>query len=235
VLLEPHVKEAELPASFPLLHRGERIATLFMPYSGIVSLVVRMSGGELVEAGMIGRNSVVGAAGPLEAGPALADAIVRVPARGVLVDAAAMREVALQVPGVSELLIRHARAVTAYALQVAACNASHGLEQRLARWLLSSRDLLDADALPLTQERLSEMLGVKRTTVTAAIKHFQDAGLIHCRRGQIAVPAAGAIGQRTCECYGAIQEQLARLTDWRPTLGAEKIPATRPVQYASAT
>jgi Crp-like helix-turn-helix protein len=81
----------------------------------------------------------------------------------------------------------------AQAQQSAACNATHTLEERLSRWLLRCRDLLDSDDIPLTQEFLAEMLGVRRTSVTLVASILQKAGLIRYQRGHIRLLDRGAL------------------------------------------
>src|SRR5260370_4723948 len=79
-----------------------------------------------------------------------------------------------------------------------ACNALHPVKARMARWLLHFRDRIDHDVLPLTQEALSQILGVRRTTVTLLMRNLRASGPIRSdRRRQIEVdrsrpaPAAG--------------------------------------------
>jgi CRP-like cAMP-binding protein len=52
--------------------------------------------------------------------------------------------------------------------QTAACNGRHATEQRLARWLLTADDKFAVRPLPLTQEYLGMMLGVRRQRVSIA-------------------------------------------------------------------
>ena len=89
-------------------------------------------------------------------------------------------------------LVRNHQFASAQTQQVAACNALHELEERLSRWLLQARDLLRSDTLPLTQEFLSQMLGVQRSSVTLVARKLQEAGLINYRRGRIHPPCAEA-------------------------------------------
>ena len=84
-------------------------------------------------------------------------------------------------------LFRHEQTVYAQASQSAACMAAHHVEARLSRWLLRSRDLAGTDSLQFTQEFLSEMLGVKRTSVTLHARTLQQAGLIKYSRGHIRI------------------------------------------------
>src|SRR5205807_9025310 len=111
---------------------------------------------------------------------------------------------------------RHDQMISAQVQQVAACNALHELEERLSRWLLQTRDLIQSDTLPLTQEFLSQMLGVQRSSVTLVARKLQEAGLINYRRGRIHVLDLEALQDGSCECYHMINHQFERLTGWRP-------------------
>ena len=93
--------------------------------------------------------------------------------------------------------------------QTAACNALHAMEARLARWLLQTRDRIDSDVLPLTQDFLSQMLGVQRTTVTLVARQLQQAGLIQNRRGRIVVVDRNGLEDVACECYAIVRDQIS--------------------------
>jgi CRP-like cAMP-binding protein len=109
------------------------------------------------------------------------------------------------------LLIRHEQTVYAQAQQSAACFATHQVEARLCRWLLRARDLSGSDNLPFTQEYLGEMLGVRRTSVTAVAIALQEAGLIKYARGKIQIVDAKAMQKTTCECYGSVKTLYEKL------------------------
>jgi len=99
---------------------------------------------------------------------------------------------------------------------VAACNALHELEERLSRWLLQTRDLCRSDTLPLTQEFLSQMLGVQRSSVTLVARKLQEGGLIGYRRGGINVLDVEGLQDSCCERYGAINAHFRRHVRWSP-------------------
>src|SRR5262245_27052002 len=84
-------------------------------------------------------------------------------------------------------------------------------EARLSRWLLKTHDCVDGDAIPLTQEFLGEMLGVRRTTVTIAAQLLQSAGLIRYRRGRIQIVDRPKLEKLSCECYPAIRRYTDRI------------------------
>src|SRR5262249_1269453 len=96
--------------------------------------------------------------------------------------------------------------------QTAACNALHAVEARLSRWLLQARDRLESNTIKLTHEFLSQMLGVRRTTVTVVANVLQQAGPIRCPRGQIKSVARIGPEGRACECYAAIRRQIGEVT-----------------------
>jgi Mn-dependent DtxR family transcriptional regulator len=98
----------------------------------------------------------------------------------------------------------------AQVLQFATCNAVHSLEQRLARWLLSTHDRVGSAELPLTQETIGEMLGVHRTTVIRIAKSLQAQGVIRYGRGRVGIMNRAGLEQTACECYRAVAEHFKR-------------------------
>jgi Mn-dependent DtxR family transcriptional regulator len=89
-------------------------------------------------------------------------------------------------------------------LVVGACNGTHGVKERLARWLLMMRDRSDEDALPITQNLLAAMLGVQRPTITNAAEELERAGLIERGRKQVTILDRPGLAQASCECYQLI-------------------------------
>jgi CRP-like cAMP-binding protein len=96
--------------------------------------------------------------------------------------------------------------------QCAACNATHQVEPRIARWLLETRDLIQSDELPLTQEFVAMMLGVQRTSVTLAERNLQADGLIQIRRGRVVLLDVPGLRARACDCHETINHHRATLS-----------------------
>ena len=94
---------------------------------------------------------------------------------------------------------------------VAACNALHPVEARMARWLLHIHDRIDGDFIPLTQEALSQLLGVRRTTVTLVMQKFRASGAVRCdRRGLVQIDRA-RLEAATCECYEIMRRNFDQI------------------------
>jgi len=216
-LLQPHLKPLRLPLGAPLFKADDIISNVYFPYNGIMSMIVGVSSGQFVEAGMLGRNSVVGTGAALDGPDALNTAIAQVESTGMIIDAGVLKRLASTSEALRMALVHHERALSAQTQQVAACNALHELEERLSRWLLQSRDLLQRDTLPLTQEFLAQMLGVQRSSVTLVARKLQEAGLIRYRRGHIHVLDVEGLQDSCCECYAAINLHFNKLIGWSPT------------------
>lgn len=159
---------------------------------------------------MIGRDSIVWG-GALDGQTALNTAIIQIPGAGSILDVRHLKTAAEQSPMFRLTLVRHAEVLFAQAQQSVACNVIHTLEARLARWLLRSRDLAGSDSLPLTQEFLSQMLGVRRTSVSLVATTLQQAGLIRYRRGHIQIMNSEGLQEIACECYETVKRNYDRL------------------------
>jgi CRP-like cAMP-binding protein len=215
-LIEPYLKPFELVTGDVLYRAGDRVHRLYFPYSGVISIVVGFSSGQFVEAGMLGRNSSVGVGAALDGPIAINQAIVQVSGEASVAEASIVKRLAAQSEKLRLHLIRHEQAAAAQTQQVAGCNAVHTLEERLSRWLLQTRDLVRSDTLPLTQEFLSQMLGVQRSSVTQIARKLQNAGLITYRRGRINIMDLEGLRDSSCECYEAVSTHFGRLVGWFP-------------------
>jgi CRP-like cAMP-binding protein len=183
-LLRPYLKPIELQHEAVLFEAGDKIDRVYFPHRGIISLVVELAGGEAIEAAMIGRDSMLGATSAMDGEVSLNKAIIQLPGSGETLDVAHFREIADQSPRLRTTLLRHEQMLFAQAQQSAACNASHTVDARLARWLLRARDLSGSDRLELTQEFLGQMLGVRRSSVSPVANELQRTGLIRYSRGR---------------------------------------------------
>jgi CRP-like cAMP-binding protein len=204
-LLAPHLKPAKFEQHDILFEAERQIRHVYFPTTAVVSLVVTLSTGEMVEAAMVGKDGVVGASAALDGKVSLSRGIIQLGGEIIVCDTDALNSTALQSPKLLALLIRHEQTVYAQAQQSAACFATHQVEARLCRWLLRARDLSDSDYLPFTQEYLGEMLGVRRTSVTAVAHTLQEAGLIKYARGKIQITDAEGLQDSACECYSSVK------------------------------
>jgi CRP-like cAMP-binding protein len=200
------------PEQGHVLHEpGDEIEHIYFPYTGMISLLAVLKDGKAIETATVGREGVVGAMAGLGLHAALARAVVQVPMIGAQIAAAPFRKAVQQSNELRDLIVKYNQVLLAQVQTTAACNALHHVEERLSRWILQTRDRTDTDRIPLTQEFLSEMLGVRRTSVSEVAHKLQTAGLIRYSRGMIEIVDRPALERRACECYAGIREKAAQI------------------------
>src|SRR5215467_633259 len=221
-LRAPHLRTIALERGVMLHDVGEEIENVYFPHTGMVSLVAVMQSGSTVETAAIGRAGVIGASAGLGARSTFTRAIVQLPGTAGWLSASHFHAAAIQSQAIRDLIARYNNLLLAQIQQSVACNALHSLEARLCRWLLQTHDCIDGNDVPLTQEFLGQMLGVRRTTVTIAARLLQSAGLIRYRRGHIQVLDRPAIEDIACECYATIRQNADKV--FSPGILDRKVP-----------
>lgn len=187
-----------------VFHRqGEPIDFVVFPNGGVFSVVSVLAGGTTVEAATVGDEGMIGVEAYLTEAPvAVAETMMQVPdTDAVLLPVPALRRELARNGVLAELLGRYARALVAQTIQLTACNATHALPERCARWLLMTHDRVHADEFQLSHEFLATMLAVQRPTVTQVAGRLQRAGLIHYRRGRLRIMDRKRLEEASCECY----------------------------------
>ena len=196
-----------------LLHPpGGAMRDVYFPLSGVISLMTPLEDGTAIETATIGYEGMVGIYAFLGGGTiANAQAMAQVPGETLRMTADHFRA---EVDGggkLRQVMFAYAQALFVQISQGVACNSSHSIQERCARWLLETHDRAGSDSFELTQEFLSDMLGVRRPSVTVAARTLQDAGIIHYERGRITVIDRPALEDASCECYGVISREYERL------------------------
>jgi CRP-like cAMP-binding protein len=209
--LAPHLESVELPLRQVLHEPGEPIEYVYFPTEAMISLVSIMKDGSTVEVALIGKEGMVGIPVILGGNSTTSQAVVQVAGRGLRLQANILRT-QFQLGGqLHYLLLRYVQALFTQISQGAVCNRLHNLEERLARWLLSVQDCLQMQEFPMTQEHIAQMLGSRRSGVTVAAGMLQHAGIISYRRGRINILSRERLEATSCECYGIIKAEIARL------------------------
>jgi CRP-like cAMP-binding protein len=210
-LLRPHLQIAELVREAVLVEADAPLTHVYLPQSGVISMRNNLLEGQAVEVAMVGTDSVFGAAAGLADDVSLTDAVVLLPGTASMLDVARFRAIADRSLSFRTLLARHEQALSVQAQQSAACNASHSVEARLARWLLHARDRTSGESLPLTQETLAQMIGVQRNAVSIVAHALQKAGILRYSRGLLEITDAEGLRETSCECYQIVKAQHDRL------------------------
>ena len=209
--LLPKLSPVTLPSRASLYHVDTPIDAVYFVEAGMISLVATMEDGMQAELGVVGREGMLGASLISGEDNAFFDAMAQMPGAALRMSVADFRhELAASAP-FRNLLLRYNEALHVQIMQTAACNGHHGLEQRLARWLLMARDRADGDELPLTQDFLATMLGVYRPSITVTAGILQRAGLIRYAAGRVTVLDRASLEASACECYALTRRRFSVL------------------------
>ncbi len=183
---------------------------VYFPHGGILSSVVILEDGWGIETGMIGKDGVFGATEAIDGRISLNKVMVQVPSSASVIDAEHLKLITQSSPELLALLLKYEVFFLGQVQQTTACNALHSIEQRMCKWLLRMYDLVGTE-LPLTQEFLAQMMGVRRTSVTTVAAQLQRRGLITYSRGKVRIASIDLVQARACECQQTVREQYVEL------------------------
>jgi CRP-like cAMP-binding protein len=199
--LESALEPYELKSEAVIYEPNEPITHLYFPLSGTISLIVVGDDGTGVEAATIGNEGVAGLGGLLARDVSFTRQVVQLGGQALRIARSPFLAAANDSSRLRGQLAAHSDAFTAHLIQSAACNARHDVEQRLARWLLTTTDRSHQNSIPVTHGELAVMLAVTRPTVTLAARMMQQAGLIDYKRGTVSVTDRPGLEALACECY----------------------------------
>ena len=205
-----------------LQRAGEPTKFVYFPTAGMISFLTVMQDGEAVETAAVGYDNAAGCNTALSGRNANCQLVVQLALRSLRIPSEHFKNAYEQCPGVRQMVHIGNEMLIEQIQQSAACQALHQAEQRLARWLLQSHDFAGHDELDLTQDFVSEMIGVRRTTVSLIATNLQTEGLIKVRRGRVTIVNRELLERRCCECY-ALQARN-RSTDAHPDLKPLAVP-----------
>jgi CRP-like cAMP-binding protein len=208
--LQPWLIPMELRSNAVLHQSGETIQTIYFPLSGMISLLAVMQTGEAIETGIVGADGLVGGGSPTN-GHLFGQATVQLDGAALTMPKAKFVDAYHEHPHLRKLVDRYQSILLMQAQQNAACHALHSVRSRLCRWMLQSADMIGSNTIDLTQDFLSHMMGVRRTTVTMEAQSLVQAGMIRYRRGHITILNRDGLEECACECYAVIREETNRL------------------------
>jgi len=210
-ILRPDLEEVPLAFKQIIYEADRPIEWLYFPHRGVVSLVQSMQDGATVEVATVGPEGFVGLPVFLDADLIAGTAFAQVPGEASRIEAGAFRLALDRMPVFRRRLSRYTLALFNQLSQNSACNRTHELEQRLARWLLLTQDRVHGPTFPITQDFMAQMLGVARPSVSIAARILQKAGLISYVRGNVTITDRPGLEAASCECYAVIRDQFDRL------------------------
>lgn len=210
--LAPTLKQVSLEQG-TILHRpDEVIQDVYFPIDCLLSITLTMQDGATTETGLVGNREMLGVNAFMGGKETTqTEYIVQIPGTAIRADAQRLLEEFDRNKELRDVLLRYTQALIAQISQTTACNRLHSLEQRFGRWLLEAQDRLGSDDVKLTQEFISNMLGVRRAGVTKAAQKFQDSGCIRYSRGHVRILNRQQLEALSCECFRCVKDEYDRL------------------------
>jgi CRP-like cAMP-binding protein len=213
--LLPDLELISMSLGWAVYESGGKMGYLYFPTTSIVSLLYVRESGASAEIAITGNEGLIGISLFMGGESTPSRAVVQSAGHGYRLKSSVLkREFALG-GQLQHLALRFTQALITQMAQTAVCNRHHAVDQQLCRWLLLSLDRLPGNELAMTQELISNMLGVRREGVTEAAGKLQAAGLIHYSRGHITVLDRPKLEQRVCECYAVVKREFDRLLPYK--------------------
>ena len=209
--LSPEMEFVALTLGDTLYESGSHLRHVYFPVSGVISLLIVTEDGGSAEIAVIGNDGCVGIALLLGGETTLDRAVVQIAGHAYRLPAEVVLREFKRGAAAQLLLLRYVQALMTQTAQTAVCNRHHTVEQQLCRWLLLTLDRVPSQDVVMTQELISNMLGVRRSGVTQAARNLQQAGLIEYERGHIRVLDRAKLEAHACECYSVVKRETDRL------------------------
>jgi CRP-like cAMP-binding protein len=210
-LLAPELEPIALHQDAVISREGDQVDCVLFPHSGAISLMIGMADGHTVATAVIGREGALGTLFVFGPSASALTAIVRAAGTASRIPAPRFHAAFNRSPAIRYMIQCHVRAMQVQLQRSGACNALHQVQARMARWLLHIHDRIDDDVLPLTQEALSQILGVRRTTVTLLMRNLRARGAIRSeQRGRIEIDRS-RLAAAACECHGTMRLEVEEI------------------------
>ena len=209
--LLPELECVSVSTGEVLQESGIQMRHVYFPTDVIVCLLYEMEDGASAEVAVVGNEGIVGVPLITGGGTMSSRAVAQSEGHAYRLKGQMFKEEFDRAGPMQSLLLRYTQALFTQTAQTAVCNRHHTLDQQLCRWLLQSMDRLYSNELHMTQEQISNMLGVRREGVTEAAGNLQRAGLIEYHRGRINVLDRLGLESRACECYKVVRKESERL------------------------
>jgi CRP-like cAMP-binding protein len=208
--LLPALEPVDLAFGQILYEPHAKIRHVYFPSDCLVSLLTSVDAHRAAEVGLVGPEGMVGV--PVALGIAVSPflAVVQGGGSALRMKTADLHREFDRSSVLQREMYRFTHLLMTQVAQTAACNRFHVVTQRMARWLLMTRDRVNSNEFRITQEFLARMLGVRRVGITVAASSLQKRKLIRCSRGTITILDQRGLAATACGCYKTVKDIYTR-------------------------
>lgn len=208
-LLMPHFKSKHVEKGQVLCEPGDKVEFAWFPCGPtLISFRVFLDDDRGVEAVIIGREGAAG--GIVSQGhlPAYCQFLVQSPGDALYISCSDLERAKEKSPTLNYFFARYADCLLAQMFQAVACNATHTIEQRAAKWIAAAHDRTGDQSLPLTQDNLATLLGVGRSYVAKVMSGLKKNGALETSRGQLTIRDPKKLKKLACGCDDMVREHF---------------------------
>ena len=206
--LQSHFRPVDMKLGTVVCEAGAYLDHAYFPEGAVLSLLTVLENGAAIETANIGREGAFGLFAAMYSRVSFNWCIIQLQGPMISCPIDALRSEFDHSEQVRDLFVSYSETLLSQVQQTVACNALHGTEERMCRWLLMMHDRAEGEALAYTHEFLSHILGANRKSITLAAQSMKEAGLISYHRGTIQVLDRHALEEASCECYAVVKERF---------------------------
>lgn len=207
----PHLHLVNLSKGKYLSNSGDKASYVYFPTSATFSIIKNLENGTFVEIAIIGDDGMIGDSCFWGGVSTLNRAIVQNSGKSYKIDTRYIKAEFNKSTIFRDILLKYNMALVAQISQNVVCNKYHRVEQQFCRWILMHIDRLHSNEIIMTQELISNLLGVRREAISVAAENLQKAGLISYHRGHIKILDRVGIEERSCECYETLKKDITKI------------------------
>jgi CRP-like cAMP-binding protein len=187
------------------------IEYVLFPENAILCLMTLMSNGDTIEASTVGREGASWISASVGAPSMPCETIVVIEGTALRLPIADLDQELKRNGHFRDILTEYSHALLIASMRTAACNGLHGLQERCARWILSTLDRVDADRFAVTKEFLAQLLGTNRPTVSVLVSTLEKAGILSVKGRWVTVADRDRLEEAACECYQVIRQHYQKV------------------------
>jgi CRP-like cAMP-binding protein len=211
--LRPHLKRIEIKKRAILQDHCRPIEYVHFIERGVASTFARTNRDGPVEVSLVGRFGLVGVSVVLGAMDAPHRCVMHMDGETIRLPAMVFAQALDEHAGLRRQMLSYVNVLLIQNAQRCLCNARHDITERLSRWLLLAHDRLDCGQIPVTHERLSTALAVRRAGITEALARLEDTGAVRRHRGTVEIADRSVLERRACECYHIVAGEFRKLLE----------------------
>ena len=207
------LKQTSLRAKQILYRPNQPIHTIYFPVDAVICQMTVMADGDTLETATVGLEGASWISASIGAPSMPCETVVAIGGDAQALGIEDLDREMAENEHFRDLLTQYSHALLIHSLRMTGCTGLHTLEQRCARWILTTLDRVPENRFSITHEFLAMLLGASRQSVSVMIKDFQKDGMLRVQRGRVLLGDRERLLEVTCDCYEVIRrsyEQVGR-------------------------